>query len=406
MSSPTPVLTPELFEQHFVLRPPYPWGEVVTARNRLRDLKTAYEEMEKDKNKVVAYKDVLRNSGRTMAAAICVAAHLRRYSNAPDANQRFFDGLSSLSIGLGLQSLDETGRGAEIERCFRDIGLAPEDLPSLEISEDGKANNSAAWSAAIGKLLQNVNQANLPDLNDVRRNAWTSWDARLSLYRVRNVPPQPDIDYLRCLAEGSESGRILPARLDTVTLGQVTDALTTALASTVSNPYPNVFALGLLALLGFDLSSELVPRIPDDSVGPFLSRSAVGGSAQSPLRGLLIVRVPTGSLTNLWRIDPQTPTLNTTAETFTNLFEGKFDLRKYLGPRLLGILLEVDRAQTFRDEVNRCQRDLRRLQGYLPNVKARLLVSRLVVDANSVPTELRPAIVSPVNQGDVMKQIS
>ena len=268
------------------------------------------------------------------------------------------------------------------------------------------SRNSAAWSAAIGKLLENVNQANLPDLNDVRRNAWTSWDARLAAYRVRNVAQAVDIDFLRCLAEGSEAGRILPARLDTVTLGQATDAFTTALASSVSNPYPNVFALGLLALLGFDLSSELVPRNPDDLVGPFLSRSSIGGTAQSPLRGLLIVRVPTASLTNLWRIDPQTPTLNTTADAFANLFEGKFDLRKYLGPRLLGILLEIDRVQTFRDEVTRCQKDLRRLQGYLPNVKARLLVSRPVVDANAVPAEMRPAIVSPVNQGDAMKQIS
>jgi hypothetical protein len=404
MSAATPILTPELFEQHFVLRPPYPWGEVVTARKRLSDLKTAYEEMEKDKNKVVAYKEVLKNSGRILAAAICVAAHLRRYSNAPNANQRFLEGLSSLSTGLGLQSLDETSRGTEIERCFRDIGLAPEDLPNLDISDDGKVNNSAAWSEAIGKLLQNVNQANLPDPNDMRRNAWTQWEARLSAYRVRNVAQPIDIDFLRCLAEGSEAGRILPARLDTVTLGQVTDALTTALASTVSNPYPNVFALGLLAFLGFDLTSELLPRSPDDSVGSFLSRYSLGGgSAQSPLRGLLIIRVPAGSLTNLWRIDPQTPTLNTTADAFTNLFEGKFDLRKYLGSRFLGILLEIDRVQTFRDEVSRCQKDLKRLQGYLPNVKARLLVSRPVVDANIVPAELRPAIVSPANPGDAMK---
>ena len=241
MSTPTPILTPILFEQNFVVRPPYPWTEVQAARDKLRDLKTAYDGMEKDKDKVVAYRDFLRNSGRTLAAAVCLAAHLSRYSKATLSAQRFTEGLSALSTGLGLQSLDESTRAVEIERCFHDIGMT-DDLPALEISPDGATNNSIAWREAVERLVQKVNRASVPDINEVRRNAWLGWDSRLSCYRLRTMPPPIDVDYLRCLADGSTAGRILPARVDTMTLNAASEALTVALviASAASpDPYPN-----------------------------------------------------------------------------------------------------------------------------------------------------------------------
>lgn len=406
MSTSTPVLTPLLFEQNYVVRPPYPWTEVQAARDKLRDLKTAYDGMEKDKDKVVAYRDFLRNSGRTLAAAICVAAHLSRYSKLTTTALRFTDGLSVLSTSLGLQSLDESNRASEIERCFRDAGFALEDLPPLEIGNDGATNNAPAWRQAVEKLLQNVNRAPLPDPNEVRRLAWLAWDSRLLSFRLRITPVPVDIDYLRCNAEGSPAGRILPARLDTVTLSAATDALTLALAGSASESYPNIFTVGLLGSLGFDLSSELGTLWRDEAVTQFLARAATGTPSSSPVRSLLIIRAQAGSLTASWKIDPSMPTLIPRPDQWQNLFDGKSDLKRYLGVRLQGILFEVDKSALLRDEVARCQRELKRIQDYLPNLKARLLVSRPIIDPNSVPAELRPAILSPPNQADAAKQIS
>jgi hypothetical protein len=401
------VLTPALFEQYYVVRPTNLWSEVQMARDKLRDLQTSYEDMEKDKDKVVTYVNVLKRSGRLLAGAICVAAHLRRYSQAPSATQRFTDGLSALSVGLGLQSLDESVRGLEIERCVREIGVQPEDLPTLEIGNNSSPSQSAAWRQKIEKLLEDVNRTRLPESSDVLRDAWAAWDSRLFSFRLHNPQPPIDINYLRCRAQGSPPGQILPARLDTVTLGAVSDALTTALASsTVSRAYPNTFVLGLLAALGFDLSSELTPRISDDSVTQFLKRSATGINPQTPTQGLLVLRLPVGSLTASWKIDPTMPTLNTTSDAWQNLFNGNFDLKRYLTARLQGILFEVDKSQPLRDEVSRCEKELKKMRDYLSTTKAGLLVSRPITDLNSLPVELRRPVVAPPNQADAAKQIS
>ena len=137
----------------------------------------------------------------------------------------------------------------------------------------------------------------------------------------------------------------------------------------------------------------------------FLSRSGSVGTGQSPLRGLLVIRVPAGSLTLSWKIDPSTPTLSVTSDQWANLFEGKFDLGRYLGVRLQGILFEVDKVKNLPDEAARCQKEFKRMQDYLPNLKSRLLVSRPIANPNSVPPELRPAVISPPSAAEATKQI-
>jgi hypothetical protein len=78
-----PQLSPELLEQYFIVRPSQRWREIQDARTRLQELKQdkPYENMEADRDRVVTYRDVLQWSSRTIAFAICLAAHLRRFSS-------------------------------------------------------------------------------------------------------------------------------------------------------------------------------------------------------------------------------------------------------------------------------------------------------------------------------------
>jgi hypothetical protein len=406
MSTPAVSLTPTLFEQYYIFRPPNPWSEVQAARDKLRGLQVAYKGMEKDRDKVVAYVNVLRRSGRVLAAATCVAAHLGRYSPAPSAELGFMDGLAALSGGLGLQYLDESARIAEIDRCFHDLSLQQRDPPDLDISEDLSTNNSMRWRETLNSLLRDVNLADKPLSNeDAQREAWAAWESRLQFLRQGGALPPVDINYLRCVAAGLLAGRILPARADAITLCAASDALTTALAPNSKDPAPDTFAAGLLAALGFDLSPELLSKGPDLSLAQFLTRAA-SANPQPTARGLLVFRLPAGSQTAAWRIDPSAPTLDIVPDRAQDLFNGKLNLTRYLTSRLQAALFEIDMSQSITNEIGRCTQLRRIIAAYLPNLRLVLLVPRPITNLTGIPAEWQHPVLSPLNQADAARQLS
>ena len=406
MSTSAVSLTPTLFEQYYVFRPPNPWSEVQAARDKLRGLQVAYKGMEKDRDKVVAYVNVLRRSGRVLAAAVCLSAHLRRYSPAPTAELGFMDGLAALSVGLGLQSLDESSRIAAIERCFRDIGLQQSnDPPELVISEDLSTDNSGQWRQSLEKLVREVNGIdNIPSAEDVQREAWTAWEARLQFLRQGGTLPPVDINYLRCFAAGFLAARILPATLEAITLCTTSDALTTALAPTSKDqvPAPDTFTFGVLAALGFDLSPELLSSRVDAQL---LSR-AITASPQTTAKGLLVLRLPAASQTATWRIDLSIPTLDIVPDRAQDLFSGKLNLTRYLTTRLQGALLEIDMSQQLPTEIIRCQQLRKIISAFLPNLRTALLVSRPLTTLTGIPVDWQHPVLSPPNQADAARQLS
>jgi hypothetical protein len=403
-----PQLSPELLEQYFIIRPSQRWKEIQDARTRLQELKQdkPYENMEADRDRVVTYRDVLQRSGRTIALAICLAAHLRRFSAQPAG--KFSDALAVVSSGLDLQSLDETTKLTELERCIREVVTA-DNLPVLEIPLEGGA---ASWRAALEQWLAVVNKTPAHEMREVRRDAWTTWDSRLLAFvqgRADEWPP--DINYLRCRAEGSAPGTILPARLGRLTLPQMTDALTAALTpvSTVDDAKecPATFSLALLLALRFDLVSELGDPL-DTVVQSFLQGRGVSRtSGTSPsIKGVLIIRTPAGSRTTPWNINPSVPALVTTLQNCPMLFTGKSDLGRYLAPRLTGVLFEVDRTENVRDAARRYLNEFKKLLERFPNsqsIRGGLLLARPVGDMNALPPELRAVAVAPSDVAEAVR---
>lgn len=405
-----PQLTPDLLEQHFIIRPSQRWKEIQDARTRLQDLKQdkPYENMEADRDRVVTYRDLLQRSGRTIAFAICLAAHLRRFSS--QSSGKFSDALAVVSSGLDLQSLDETAKVADLERCVREVVTA-DNLPGLDIPSDG--GSLASWRVALEQWLTAVNSAPAPDIREVRRDAWAAWESRLLAFVQGRIQDQlPDINYLRCRAEGSQPGMILPARLGRVTLPQMTDAFLASLAP-VSPPdeskeCPFTFSLALLQALGFDLVSELADPKDTNVQGFLQGRGVTSSSGTSPsIKGVLIIRIPASSRTIQWTVNSSVPALVTTLQNSQLLFTGKFDLGTYLAPRLSGILFEVERTENVRDAARRYLNEFKRLLERLPNpqsIRGGLLLSRPVGDLNALPAELRIVAVSPSDVGEAMRQ--
>src|SRR5215510_7603617 len=116
-------LDPAQLESYSIIRQSRAgWAAVTTAVDRLEKLKQTrdpYNEMEADRDDVLAYAEVVRRSGDVIAYAAALAAHLSRFMPAgATAQKRFTDGLRVLSEGLGLRQLDETKTRGEIVRCM------------------------------------------------------------------------------------------------------------------------------------------------------------------------------------------------------------------------------------------------------------------------------------------------
>lgn len=122
---------PELLQRHSIISGFPSWKQVNEALRRLQQLQqpgaNPYDEMELDRDNALQFENLLERSADSIAYAICLAAHLARFSNTKVFEQRLNEGFQALSTGLGLPLLRETEIREDLQRCvraaFSDLGL-------------------------------------------------------------------------------------------------------------------------------------------------------------------------------------------------------------------------------------------------------------------------------------------
>jgi hypothetical protein len=372
-------ISPELLEAHFILRASPSWKEVQEARNRLKALAAdgaqAYPKMETDRISVLQYAATLQRSADAVIFGMALATHLASFSPSDLPAQRLADGFQALSSGLDLLSLDEADTKAALER------LVSEGLPELKI-EPASLTTPAAWRSALDSALDQVRKLGPPDALATQRRAWGAWQARLLAYARRQPVVPPDIDYLRCRAEGSAPGTILRGRLQNLSVREWSEAYIAGVASNAAIKAPLWFGLGALAGQGFDLSPDITPTTAasqeeSEAAVQFLQR--VGTS--NPKKGLIVVRLKAESISANWRVST-VPALTVTAEEYLSQAKAKVD--DYFLARLHGVLIEVDQNQEPAEAQK--QAIWPAIRKATPSVKIGFLMARPPDNTASVPS--------------------
>ena len=332
-------VNPDLLEKYAVIRSSPRWTEVEESRKRLeklRESKQPYDKMEVDRDNVLRYAATLQRASETVTAGLCLAVHLAGFSAATRPDQRIEDGLRALSSGLDLPALDETDTKAELARCLAAA------FPELRI-EQPAMNDLGAWQASLEKALAFVRGAPPVDLPGCQKRAREAWKARLLAHLARQTEIPPDIDYLRCRTAGYPEGQVLRGRH--LTVREWSEGYIAGISASPAI-LPLWFAFGALGGLGFEVGKELASAGSrasyDESqeAGEFVQRAA----PMAPRKGIIVVRVGTESVTTNWRVGA-VPALVVTAEQY--LGEAKVDLKNYFQSRLHGILIEVERAESW-----------------------------------------------------------
>jgi hypothetical protein len=380
---------PGLLQQYSIVRTSPSWEDVKESMTRLRPLlqpsANPYDQMDLDRDNVLRFATNLESSAESIAYAICLAAHLARFSKTNAFEQRLNDGFVALSTGLDLSSLSETETRSELQRCARaafpdfEFGLPPltvqnpvssvpiqdaaaeparESPGTSEASEKKGEEPQPAravpalaqpaedpWRTALESALSRISVMLPPSMNDVLRKAVDSWQARLTAFLTGSsgqaeIPP--DIDYLRCRAANLPLGIVLRGRLRNASLRDWNEAYVSGMSVTGDfASLPLWFALAALGALGFDVPRKLDSASYDEikAAESFVSKIPTG----SPPKGLLILRLTAESQTAEWKISASMPALILTSEDF--LREGKANLRSYFQPRLHGVLIEMSRDE-------------------------------------------------------------
>jgi hypothetical protein len=348
-------LNPELLEKYSVLRSSPSWKQVEESRRRLESLRQsdgAYDKMEVDRDNVLLYSATMRRSGETIAAALCLAVHLARFSDKTTQAQRIEDGFSALAAGLDLFSLDEVQTRDELVRCASAI------LPDQRL-EFPTMNDPGSWKQSLDAALKTIRDADRPQIDDCRRRSLENWRARLLAHAAGKTEVPPDIDYLRCRTAGVIEGMVLRGRLKSLSVREWSEAYVTGMTL---SPYqiPLWFAFGALGGLGFEIAREL-PGIASKTVENEEWKAAVEFVMQAtstvPRKGVIVVRAATESLTANWRVSP-VPALVVTADQFHA--RHKVELNSYFESRIHGILVEVERNETVEAALRRV--DVARVQ--------------------------------------------
>jgi hypothetical protein len=341
-----------LLEANSIIRKTPSWADVDAARQRLsqlRELQQPYEQMEQDRDLVLQYADILGRSRDTIGYAICLAVDLARYSLAPGPRERFGDALRALSDGLDLRVRDEADTRAELLRCFRTA--FPERPPTLLSAAAATPPPAAAdWISALQVTASEIQGLPPQNINDVRQRAWNTWHERLIGFNSGTDVPV-DIDYLRCRVKSLDPGTILLPALRSLQLNEWSDAYIRA--SRISSPsdpestIPLWFAYGALGALGFDLGPELesITTTVQDSREIESTKRFLGMMPPSPpQKGVLIIRVKAGSITDRWtRPSRQLPGICVTEESFANATRIGWT---YFQSRLHGVLFEAEPTET------------------------------------------------------------
>ncbi|RSL18003.1 hypothetical protein EDE15_3557 [Edaphobacter aggregans] len=364
---------PELLEVYGIIRSTPAWKDVKDSMARLAPLRQPaakpYDQMDLDRDNVLRYAGILRNSSDSIAYAICLAAHLARFSKTQVFEQRLNEGFQALSTGLDLPALAEADTRTELDRCLR--GVFPNqkiELPSLRApapapapdapqqprptSETPDVESAAApsgdpaadaWRNALERVLTQIRDMDPLNIDSVIQKAYDVWQARLMAFLSTQPEVPPDIDYLRCRALNLPPGMILRGRLKNVSLREWNEAFVAGMSETgVTFPVPLWFSLAALGALGFDVPRDLssVKSAEENkAASEFISKIP----QTSPPKGLLILRVTAESQTAGWNISTSMPTLIITPTDF--LREGKANLQSYFQPRLHGVLIEVGRDE-------------------------------------------------------------
>lgn len=357
MTAPNSILfDTELLQRYAIIRSTPLWKDVRESMVRLERLRQKsagpYDQMDLDRDNVLRYAAILRNSSDAIAYGVCLAAHLARFSATQVFEQRLNDGLLALSSGLDLPSLTDGEIRNELQRCARaafpnlNLDFPRLDAPTGESSavERQTVADSDKWRKAVDGALSNTATMEPPNMDDVAQRAADFWQARLVGFLSRSGQPEipPDIDYLRCRAAKQRLGTVLRGRLRSISLREWCEVYVSGMSkSGVPAPVPLWFALAALGAMGFDVPRELSSVESPEEI------SAVNFVSQIPTtsspKGLLVLRLTAESQTTEWKISSTMPALVLTPEDF--LREGKVNLQSYFLARLTGVLVEVARDE-------------------------------------------------------------
>jgi hypothetical protein len=434
---------PRLLQQYSIVRTSPSWEDVKESMTRLLPLleqsANPYDQMDLDRDNVLRFATNLESSAESIAYAICLAAHLARFSKTKVFEQRLNDGFVALSTGLDLGSLSETETRSELQRCARaafpdfQFGLppltvqkpvssvpvqeaaepAPESPGTRQASEKKGEEAQPAptapalsqpaedpWRIALESALSRISIMLPPSMNDVIRKAADSWQARLTAFLTGSsgqaeIPP--DIDYLRCRAANLPLGMVLRGRLRNVSLRDWNEAYVSGMSVTGDfASLPLWFALAALGALGFDVPRKLDSASYDEmeAAESFVSKIQTG----SPPKGLLILRLTAESQTAEWKISASMPALILTSEDF--LREGKANLRSYFQPRLHGVLIEMSPDELPAAAQTRA--NINTIKDQLPSVR----VGFLMRAQNEIAKKMANGVValSPADAGEAYTQ--
>ena len=375
------ILDLAVLETWGVIRSTTPWSELNAARGRLADLrdqkeKRAYDAMERDRDQVLQYASLLRRTLDTIRYAACVAVDLTRYATADNAGENFSDAMRVISESLNLRGRDEDTTRGELLRCYRELfgGRAPADSMLPGGPFPGQVD---AWIAALNATIAQMKQeSEQKDIALVRQGAWAAWQDRL-VALINDAPEVPvDLDYMRCRMRREAAGTILPAITAPLRLNEWSDAYLKGVqrVATVDAgaAVPLWFPMGVAAILGFDLRPDVstitsgVVEVEAKGIERLAARMPAQPSAQ---RGLLVVRVTTGSLTDTWeRPARPLPAISAPFETFTG--EARINWRHFWS-RVEGMLVEVDATERLADAAKRIAHA--QSLGRLPTCPVRLM---------------------------------
>ncbi|HKA00602.1 MAG TPA: hypothetical protein VKE70_29020 [Candidatus Solibacter sp.] len=395
----------ELFEKYSIIRSTVAsWQEAQQASKALQkaaDENKPYLNMERDRDKVVGYSQALVRSSRGLAAAVCLTSDLLLYADGPNESVRMEVAIRALSEGLELASLSsEDQRTEALIGCASDL---PGDTVFPYIDPSKPAPTIVQWKERVGQKLKEIQTARRPDnLTDLQVREWRGWDARLAGF-VQSTAAKPDLDYLRCHAAGLMAATILPARLSGPGIvGRASEALVAALDGSKRNP-PALFAVGLLEALGFDVSKDTVREVFSQDVHDAFFQRRSAATMVSPKKGLIIVRQVSGSRTAQWQLMKSEPVLVLPLNQWKGLFEGRFDLRRYLEDRLAGVLFEADGQEPLKNTIERFQSELVQIRQYVKSVQGGLMLPRNPMEDTKMPQELQRCVIAPPNQAAALK---
>lgn len=289
---------PELLETWQIIRSTPTWKVVKTSIERLKSLRKPaampYDQMEVDRDNVLRYAEILKNSSDAITYGICLAAHLARCSTAQAFEERWKEGFQALSTGLDLAARDEADTRTELQRCaqaaFADLQIqsvpltapsavaAQEPTPAplaaeptaapLDVVVAAQAEASAPpdsqaaqpavlavaaaaspgsqlvsvpasaapgpladlWRAALEDALAKIRDQEPLNWSSVIQKASDSWQTRLVAFTTGLPEVPPDIDYLRCCARKEPLGTILRPRLKSVTFREWNDVFSSVIA--------------------------------------------------------------------------------------------------------------------------------------------------------------------------------